>query len=146
MLTCSFECVVDARVGGAANANKMAQSVGKLKMRSDEAYKILNIDASSFTPTSPLTAKAIEEIYLKHSANNDPAKGGSFYLQSKIFRAKESLEREIGHTAKADDTVQATSDSDSGGEAEEKESSAAKEESASESESEKKDEKNRSGP
>jgi hypothetical protein len=96
---------LDARVGGAANANKMAQSVGKLKMRSDEAYKILNIDPSAYTKINPLTAKTIEEIYTKHSANNDPAKGGSFYLQSKIFRAKEALEREIGHTAKADDTV-----------------------------------------
>lgn len=27
--------------------------------------------------------------------NNDPGKGGSFYLQSKIYRAKEVLEYEL---------------------------------------------------
>ena len=26
---------------------------------------------------------------------NDPAKGGSFYLQSKIFRSKEALDQEL---------------------------------------------------
>lgn len=28
-------------------------------------------------------------------AVNDPAKGGSFYLQSKIYRSKEVLEKEV---------------------------------------------------
>lgn len=32
--------------------------------------------------------------------NNDPAKGGSFYLQSKIYRAKEALEEELREIAK----------------------------------------------
>jgi mitochondrial import inner membrane translocase subunit TIM16 len=33
--------------------------------------------------------------YDKYFAQNEPAKGGSFYLQSKIYRAKECLEKEI---------------------------------------------------
>lgn len=124
----------------------MAQSVGKLKMKSDEAYKILNIDAASYTPKSPLTAKIIEDIYLKHSANNDPAKGGSFYLQSKIFRAKEALEREIGHTAKADDTVKpdASAGVDAENSADEAERKDSEKESSCESASDKKDEKEQS--
>jgi len=32
-------------------------------------------------------------------ASNDPAKGGSFYLQSKIYRAKEALEEELREIA-----------------------------------------------
>lgn len=33
-------------------------------------------------------------------ANNDPAKGGSFYLQSKIYRAKQALEEELNEIIK----------------------------------------------
>ena len=33
--------------------------------------------------------------YDKYFNQNDPAKGGSFYLQSKIYRARECLEKEI---------------------------------------------------
>lgn len=62
-------------------------------MHHDEAFKILNIDRSV---AEEITKEAIEATYLKHSANNDPAKGGSFYIQSKIFRAKESIEYELG--------------------------------------------------
>ncbi len=31
------------------------------------------------------------QVYERMFANNDPAKGGSFYLQSKIYRARECL-------------------------------------------------------
>lgn len=33
--------------------------------------------------------------YNKFFDLNDPKKGGSFYLQSKIFRAKETLDRQL---------------------------------------------------
>ena len=33
-------------------------------------------------------------------AANDPAKGGSFYLQSKIYRSKEVLDNEFAEQAK----------------------------------------------
>ncbi len=60
-------------------------------MHPDEARKILNIDSSH---KAPLSAAAIEELHRRFADMNDPAKGGSFYLQSKIFRAKEALLRE----------------------------------------------------
>ena len=36
--------------------------------------------------------KAVARQYDKYFAANDVAKGGSFYLQSKVFRAKEALD------------------------------------------------------
>ena len=61
-------------------------------MHPDEARKILNIDAASLK--TPLSATAIEELHRRFADMNDPAKGGSFYLQSKIYRAREALLRE----------------------------------------------------
>jgi import inner membrane translocase subunit TIM16 len=40
-----------------------------------------------------------EQQYNLYFAQNDPKKGGSFYVQSKIFRAKEALEKELNPTA-----------------------------------------------
>jgi mitochondrial import inner membrane translocase subunit TIM16 len=59
------------------------------KMRPDEALKILNIERSS------LSRETVIERYEKLYLQNDPDKGGSFYLRSKIYRAKESLDREV---------------------------------------------------
>jgi len=58
-------------------------------MPADEAFNILNIDSKQ------LNREIVEEQFKKYFASNDPGKGGSFYLQSKIFRAKEALDREL---------------------------------------------------
>ncbi len=62
-------------------------------MTLDEACKILNVKP-------PAGGKAnVDEVlsrYQKLFDVNDPQKGGSFYLQSKIVRAKERFERELG--------------------------------------------------
>ena len=42
-----------------------------------------------------MSAASSSQQYEKYFGQNDPAKGGSFYLQSKIYRAKEALEKEI---------------------------------------------------
>ena len=101
-------------MGGAANASKMAQSVGKLKMNTEEAYKILNINVKAYSTEAPLTKKIVDDIYLEHTNKNDPAKGGSFYLQSKIFRAKEAvdkdLERNSSNSGPSTATATATAD------------------------------------
>ncbi len=47
---------------------------------------ILNLENPKFTREEVVSA------YDKFFEANDPAKGGSFYLQSKIFRARETLE------------------------------------------------------
>jgi import inner membrane translocase subunit TIM16 len=39
---------------------------------------------------------------------NDPGKGGSFYLQSKIFRSKESLDRQLDEAEAPPNTEEAT--------------------------------------
>jgi mitochondrial import inner membrane translocase subunit TIM16 len=58
-------------------------------MQTDEALKILNIEKPD------LTSVLIETKYKKFFELNDPKKGGSFYLQSKIYRAKEALLEDI---------------------------------------------------
>lgn len=62
-------------------------------MTLDEAVKILNVKP-------PKNGQAdVEEVmdrFKRLFDANDPQKGGSFYLQSKILRARERLEAEIG--------------------------------------------------
>ncbi|KRX06224.1 hypothetical protein PPERSA_06106 [Pseudocohnilembus persalinus] len=55
------------------------------KMVEEEAIKILNIDPKEINPNSILDA--YYRMYQKNSVKN----GGSFYIQSKIFNAKELL-------------------------------------------------------
>jgi import inner membrane translocase subunit TIM16 len=54
----------------------------------DEAQKIMNVKSDA-------TAETIAERYKLLFERNDPKKGGSFYLQSKIHRAKERLDAEL---------------------------------------------------
>lgn len=75
----------------------------KGKMQPDEALKVLNIDKGA------LSKEVIEQVrsrnmntlnntfqqFLKYFEANEPKRGGSFYLQSKVFRAKETLMREF---------------------------------------------------
>lgn len=85
----------------------------KFKMRPDEALRILNIEKPELTKELLNQVSEAErkrpdlsftlfrdfpsplQRYKVMFANNDPAKGGSFYLQSKIFRSKEVLEKEV---------------------------------------------------
>ena len=71
--------------GGAAQAAKTVMT--KDAMTRAQALEILNVDESA-------TKEEIQSNYEKYFAANDPAKGGSFYLQSKIYRAKEFLDAE----------------------------------------------------
>lgn len=57
----------------------------------DEAYKILSVKPELNAPPS---MEAVTERYKLLFERNDPKKGGSFYLQSKIYRARERLEAE----------------------------------------------------
>ena len=54
----------------------------------DEACKILNIQE--------LDPETIDKNYKHLFEANDRKNGGSFYLQSKVFRAKERLDQELG--------------------------------------------------
>ncbi|KAH8666488.1 Pam16-domain-containing protein [Xylariales sp. PMI_506] len=80
-----------ARAQAKINPNGARASLGS-GMTLDEACKILNVKP-------PQGGKAnIEEVmerFKKLFDANDPQKGGSFYLQSKVLRARERLEAEI---------------------------------------------------
>ncbi|KAJ3259818.1 mitochondrial import inner membrane translocase subunit TIM16 [Boothiomyces macroporosus] len=56
-------------------------------MELDEAKKILDVER--------LEMEEIKKKYEKLFEVNDPKNGGSFYLQSKVFRAKERIELEL---------------------------------------------------
>lgn len=57
-----------------------------------EAAQILNIEG--------LNKEKMEKNYMHLFEANDPAKGGSFYLQSKVWRARERIELEMNKSSK----------------------------------------------
>jgi len=73
-------------------------------MSLEEAKQILNIEN--------LDPESVQKKY-EHLFNvNDKAKGGSFYIQSKVFRAKERIDQELklstskqGPTSQQDSTT-----------------------------------------
>ncbi|KFA67647.1 hypothetical protein S40285_04937 [Stachybotrys chlorohalonatus IBT 40285] len=62
-------------------------------MTLDEACRILNVKPPS---SGQANVEEVLERYKRLFDANEPQKGGSFYLQSKIVRAKERFERELG--------------------------------------------------
>lgn len=62
-------------------------------MTLEEACKILNVKPPK---GGQANAEEVIERYKRLFDANDPQKGGSFYLQSKVVRAKERLDRELG--------------------------------------------------
>jgi import inner membrane translocase subunit TIM16 len=82
------QALQNAKQGGGQAAKAAARTYGG--MPADEALKVLNMQKVDLkNPTR------IMEQFDKYFAQNEPAKGGSFYLQSKVYRAKECLERAI---------------------------------------------------
>jgi import inner membrane translocase subunit TIM16 len=70
----------------AANAASGARGAfGRKAMTAEEARLVLGVEASA-------TYAEVLARYERLFASNE--KGGSFYLQSKVYRARESLERE----------------------------------------------------
>ena len=57
----------------------------------EEALKILNVGKEDLRDPAK-----IHEQYNRYFTNNEVENGGSFYLQSKVYRAKESLDKEMG--------------------------------------------------
>ena len=104
----------------AANAGKegaaAAAAVARRgQMTRQEALEILGVEAETLK-SSP---QEVDEIYAKFFEANDPANGGSFYLQSKIFRAKEFLDEDMaaeagGAAAAGDESASAAADEDQG--------------------------------
>jgi len=58
----------------------------------DEACRILNVKTpDSKGQLTGLTMEEVTDMYKRLFDNNDPKKGGSFYIQSKVVRAKERV-------------------------------------------------------
>ncbi|CAN0443947.1 unnamed protein product [Ectocarpus sp. 12 AP-2014] len=64
------------------------------KLSTLEAMQILNLQKGEMKPD------LIKQRYDQYFGINDPDKGGSFYLQSKVFRAKEALDEQLALQAK----------------------------------------------
>lgn len=64
-------------------------------MTLQEACKILNVKP----PAGKGSVEEVAERYKRLFDANDPKKGGSFYLQSKVVRAKERMDSELGKVA-----------------------------------------------
>lgn len=78
-----------AKARGNSNSNNTAQAAetARLGMTIEEAKQILNVEN--------LNPEEIEKSYKHLFDVNDKAKGGSFYIQSKVVRAKERLDQEV---------------------------------------------------
>eukprot|EP00602_Paraphysomonas_sp_CaronLab_P002674 CAMPEP_0185021886 /NCGR_PEP_ID=MMETSP1103-20130426/4592_1 /TAXON_ID=36769 /ORGANISM="Paraphysomonas bandaiensis, Strain Caron Lab Isolate" /LENGTH=124 /DNA_ID=CAMNT_0027553667 /DNA_START=50 /DNA_END=424 /DNA_ORIENTATION=- len=89
VFTAYQQALRNAKAGGGAAST--ATAVVRRKMNPDEAMKILNIEKAA---EGEISKVKVNEQYEKYYKANDPSKGGSFYLQSKIYRAKEALIKE----------------------------------------------------
>ncbi|XP_043270234.1 mitochondrial import inner membrane translocase subunit Tim16-like [Venturia canescens] len=76
------------RAGGGAKGAQRAAANAKTGLTLDEALRILNVE-------KPDQKDLIEKNYKFLMEANDRNKGGSFYLQSKVVRAKERIDQEI---------------------------------------------------
>jgi import inner membrane translocase subunit TIM16 len=86
--------LANARKSGADKAaeeaaRKGASFLGKARISKDEALQILNLSEGE------ATAEAVQKQYERYFEANKVEKGGSFYLQSKIYRAKELLDEYV---------------------------------------------------
>ncbi|KAI5291961.1 mitochondrial import inner membrane translocase subunit TIM16 [Ascosphaera acerosa] len=78
-----------AKRGGGAGSGGLGASAG---ITLDEACQILNVKPPQ---GGQANLEQVTERFKKLFDLNDPQKGGSFYLQSKILRARERIEAEV---------------------------------------------------
>lgn len=76
----------------AANQGGGSKSFASSNITMEEACKILNVGPSKM---GQIDSEFVTERFKRLFDLNDPKKGGSFYLQSKILRARERIEREV---------------------------------------------------
>ena len=80
-----------AKANGKSNPG-VANSIASNGLTLEEACKILNVKP-------PMDGKVDMELVMERFKKlfdvNDPQKGGSFYLQSKILRARERIQNEV---------------------------------------------------
>mmetsp|Transcript_23077 Transcript_23077/g.26331 ORF Transcript_23077/g.26331 Transcript_23077/m.26331 type:complete len:120 (+) Transcript_23077:69-428(+) len=79
------QALANARRNG-VDATKTASNLINRQLSKSEALQILNLSETE------MTAEAVEKQFEKYFADNAVEKGGSFYIQSKVYRAKELLD------------------------------------------------------
>lgn len=77
-----------AKARSSANATASAAETMRMGLTLDEAKQILNVENLK-------DVEAINKSYEHLFAVNEKAKGGSFYIQSKVVRAKERIDQEL---------------------------------------------------
>lgn len=87
------KAAAEARGGRAGKESAAVSSISGISLQ--EAQQILNI--------SKLSPEEIQKNYEHLFKVNDRSVGGSFYLQSKVVRAKERLDQELEIQNKSDD-------------------------------------------
>ncbi|KAI9799629.1 MAG: mitochondrial import inner membrane translocase subunit TIM16 [Piccolia ochrophora] len=89
------------------NNPSAAANLASAGLTLDEACKILNV-------RPPRAGKAnmddVLERFKKLFDLNDPGKGGSFYLQSKVLRARERIEMEVREREEAGEAERETTE------------------------------------
>ena len=76
----------------------MANNFASSGLTLDEACKILNVKPPQGGKTD---MEHVMERFKRLFDQNNPDKGGSFYLQSKVLRARERIELEVREAAEA---------------------------------------------
>lgn len=76
------------KAGGGKRGEQHVAANSRTGITLDEALRILNVE-------KPDQIETIESNYKYLMEANDRTKGGSFYLQSKIVRAKERIDEEL---------------------------------------------------
>jgi len=76
------------------NETAHAAETARLGMTLEEAKQILNLTDEHFLGNK-IAQEQLQKNYDHLFSVNDRSKGGSFYIQSKVFRAKERIDQEI---------------------------------------------------
>ncbi|KAL7565091.1 hypothetical protein ACA910_005099 [Epithemia clementina (nom. ined.)] len=97
------------KAGMDANTAAAASSILRRTISKQEALQILNISEAE------ASMEAVQKQYEKYMAANDVSKGGSFYLQSKVYRAKEMLEDYLKEQEEMKDSSSSSSSSSDSG-------------------------------
>mmetsp|Transcript_27463 Transcript_27463/g.41584 ORF Transcript_27463/g.41584 Transcript_27463/m.41584 type:complete len:129 (+) Transcript_27463:66-452(+) len=79
------QALQNARRNG-VDATKTASDILTKQLSKSEALQILNLSEAE------ATAEAVKKQFEKYFKDNAVEKGGSFYLQSKVYRAKELMD------------------------------------------------------
>ncbi|KAH6616762.1 mitochondrial import inner membrane translocase-like protein subunit tim16 [Boeremia exigua] len=86
------QAAASQKYAAANNGSGGGSAFASSNITMDEACKILNVGPGK---GGIIEAEAVTERFKRLFDLNDPQKGGSFYLQSKILRARERIEREL---------------------------------------------------